>query len=62
MTAHEGRACFPEEYVVDLTVTQFGEPIKLKSFRFPAVGDRKGVVFYMHGYGTYANHDADLPC
>lgn len=60
MTSHQGRAGFPEEFVVDLTVFQFGKPIKLKSYRYPAVGERKGVVFFLHGYGTYANHDADL--
>jgi hypothetical protein len=26
---------FPEENVLDLTVLQFGRPVKLKSYRYP---------------------------
>lgn len=53
---------FPEENVLDLTVFQFGKPIKLKSYRYPVpVGkQRRGVIFYIHGYGAYANRDAGI--
>ena len=60
MTSHPGRAGFPQEHVVDLTVTQFGEPIKLKSYYFPCQDTREGVVFYIHGYGSYANNEATV--
>ena len=62
MSAHIGHAFFPEEFVVDLTVYQFGKPVKLKSYRYPVpeVEERKGIAFFIHGFGSYANHDADL--
>lgn len=62
MSGLPGRAFYPEEDVVDLTVEQFGKPIKLKSYRYPAVDQskRRGIVFYLHGYGTYANRDVDI--
>ena len=34
---------------------QFGKQIKLKAYRYPPKDYRKGVVFYVHGYGSYAN-------
>ena len=53
---------FPEQDVVDLTVYQFKKPIKLKSYRFSVTINQKprGIVFYIHGYGSYANADACL--
>ena len=49
---------YPEEDVVDLPVEQYGETIHLKSYRWPAVGEKKAVVFYIHGYGSFASHNA----
>jgi len=53
---------FPEQNVLDLSVFQFGKPIKLKAYRYPVpVGkQRRGVVFYIHGYGAYANRDVNI--
>lgn len=36
--------------------------MKLKSYRYPVPEgkQRKGVVFYVHGYGAYAQRDASI--
>ena len=44
-----------ERDILKLEVTQFGkDKVKLASFRFPAkdADKRKGVCFYIHGFGT----------
>ena len=46
---------FAEEDILELPVEQFGRVIKLKAYRYPPKNYRKGVVFYIHGYGSYAN-------
>ena len=46
---------FKEEDVLDLPVLQFGKEIKLKAYRYPPKNYRKAVVFYIHGYGSYAS-------
>ena len=51
---------YPESNVLELPVLQFGKQIMLKSYRYPPKNYRKGVVFYMHGYGSYANQNAML--
>lgn len=53
---------YPEVNVVDLQVVQFFKTINLKSYRFPVPSDktRKGIVFYIHGYGAYSNRDAGI--
>ena len=42
-----------------MPVEQFGKPIKIAAYRYPVPEGtvRKGVVFYIHGYGCYAHHD-----
>lgn len=49
---------FPEVDMLDLRVQQNGNEIKLKSYRWPASGERKAVVFMMHGYGSCCPHMA----
>ena len=49
---------FKEDDVLEMPVTQFGKEIKLKAYRYPPKNYRKAVVFYMHGYGSYANQNA----
>lgn len=39
---------------------QYGETIKLKAYRYPPKEYRKAVVFYIHGYGSYANQNGML--
>lgn len=45
---------FKEEDVLDLPVVQFGRQINLKAYRYPPKTYRKAVIFYIHGYGSYA--------
>ena len=45
---------FKEEDVLDLPVIQFGKEVHLKAYRYPPKNYRKAVVFYLHGYGAYA--------
>lgn len=45
---------FTEEDVLDLPVLQFGKVIRLKAYRYPPKNYRKAVIFYIHGYGSYA--------
>jgi hypothetical protein len=45
---------FKEEDVLDLPVLQFGKEIHLKAYRYPPKTYRKAVVFYIHGYGSFA--------
>jgi hypothetical protein len=45
---------FKEEDVLHLPVTQFGKEVLLKAYRYPPKTYRKAVVFYIHGYGSYA--------
>ena len=51
---------YAEEDILELIVEQFGKPVKLKSYRYPPKEYRKGVVFYIHGYGSYANANGML--
>jgi pimeloyl-ACP methyl ester carboxylesterase len=46
---------YPERNVVDLTVQQFGKPIKLASFRFSPINpeNKRGVIFFLHGFGSF---------
>jgi alpha-beta hydrolase superfamily lysophospholipase len=34
-------------------VIGFGKPVKLASFRFQHSGQKKGVIFFIHGFGSY---------
>ena len=43
---------FPELDTLNLTGTQYGKEIKLRSYHWAPVGERKAVVFMMHGYGS----------
>ena len=48
---------WPEQDILDLPVISQGKQIKLMSYRWPAAnnnGQRKGVVFILHGYGQNA--------
>ena len=45
---------WPETDVIDLPVISQGKQVKLKSYRWPAENERKGVVFLFHGYGSHA--------
>ena len=40
-----------------MPVEQYGKQIKLKAYRYPPKEYRKAVVFYIHGYGSYANRN-----
>lgn len=51
---------FKEQDVLDLPVVQFGTEVHLKAYRYPPKNYRKAVVFYLHGYGTYANSNGAL--
>ena len=51
---------YAEEDVLELPVIQYGKEIKLKAYRYPPKVYRKAVVFYIHGYGSYANANASL--
>ena len=52
------KAVYPESNVVDLPVEQNGKTIHLKAYRWPPKNERKAVVFYIHGYGSFVNHNA----
>lgn len=39
-------------------MTQYGKTFSLKSYRWPPKSYRKAVVFYIHGYGSFAQHNA----
>ena len=43
---------WPEIDTLNLTGIQNGKEIKLRSYHWPMVGERKAVVFMMHGYGS----------
>ena len=47
---------FPEQDVVSLPVKQYGRTIHLKSYRYPvpAGTTKKGVIFCVHGYGSWS--------
>lgn len=45
---------FKEIDVLDLPVIQYGKEIKLRAYRYPPKNYRKAVVFYIHGFGSYA--------
>ena len=51
---------YAEEDVLELPVEQYGKQIKLKAYRYPPKEYRKAVVFYIHGYGSYANQNGML--
>ena len=51
---------YAEEDVLELPVDHYGKTIMLKAYRFPPKEYRKGVVFYIHGYGSYANQNGML--
>mgnify|MGYP000893295230 CR=1 FL=1 len=51
---------FPERDVLDLRVTHAGKETKLMTYRWPATGERKAVVFMLHGYSSCAPHMAVL--
>lgn len=45
---------FPEANPIELTVKQSNKQIKLANYRYPALTkDRKGVVYFINGYGDY---------
>jgi pimeloyl-ACP methyl ester carboxylesterase len=54
------RARFPESDVLELPVVQKGKELLLRSYRYPPKNYRKAVVFYIHGYGSYANQNGQL--
>ena len=46
---------------LDLRVMQYGKEIRLTSYRYPpANGERKGVVFFCHGYDSCQPHIATV--
>ena len=48
---------WPEINPLDLRVTQYGNEIKLRSYRWPPLNnERKGVVFFCHGYDSCQPH------
>lgn len=51
---------WPETDVLKLRVEQDDEEIPLMTYRYPvqAGTDRKGVIFYIHGYGSYCERYA----
>ena len=51
---------FPERDVLDLRVTHAGKETKLMTYRWPATGERRAVVFMLHGYSSCAPHMAVL--
>ena len=45
---------WPEEDILKLRVMQDGEEIMLMTYRYPVDPSvRKGVIFYIHGFGNY---------
>ena len=49
---------WPDQNCLELPVTQYGKEIKLKAMRWPAANERRGVVFILHGYGSYTENMA----
>ena len=60
MKDYNWRDNYAEEDVLELPVIQYGKEIKLKAYRYPPKEYRKAVVFYIHGYGSYANQNGAL--
>jgi len=54
------RLKYPEEQVIDLLVQEGDDLIQLHTYHYPSQSKegRQGVVFYLHGYGTYAGNTA----
>jgi alpha-beta hydrolase superfamily lysophospholipase len=52
---------WPETDPLSLKVTQDGEEISLMTYRYPVPEgkNRKGVIFYIHGFGAYCEHNAN---
>jgi len=47
---------FPEVNPLELSLPDYknkGSTVKLVNYRWPAVGERRGVVHWVHGYGDY---------
>ena len=52
---------WPEVGNLDLTVMEGSKEIKLMNYRWaPTEGERKGVIFLIHGYGSCAPQNAIL--
>ena len=51
---------WPEIDALDLRTNHNGKEVKLASYRWPAVEQRKGVIFMLHGYGSCAPQMAIL--
>ena len=51
---------WPEQDVLDLqTTTKAGAEIRLRAYRWPpANGERRAVVFFVHGYGSHMEYMA----
>jgi alpha-beta hydrolase superfamily lysophospholipase len=53
---------YPEKNILDLQVTdQEGKPCLLQTYRYPVDTtkvERKGIVFYLHGYGSHSGSSA----
>lgn len=50
---------WPETNPLNLTVEQDGQQIPLMTYRYPVEASlRKGVVFYVHGFGAYSEKTA----
>jgi alpha-beta hydrolase superfamily lysophospholipase len=50
---------WPEEDILRLRVMQDGEEIMLQTYRYPVDPSfRKGVIFYIHGFGSYCERYA----
>lgn len=45
---------FPEINPIDFKVKSKGKEVKIANYRYPSANkDKKGLVYYMHGYGDY---------
>ena len=51
---------FTESDVLELPVLQKGKELMLRSYRYPPKNYRKAIVFYIHGYGSYANQNGAI--
>jgi alpha-beta hydrolase superfamily lysophospholipase len=53
---------FPETNPLDYRRPKYkgSSTIKLANYRTPAIGERKGIVQYVHGYGDYTGRYAYL--
>ena len=50
---------WPEEDILKLRVMQDGEEIMLMTYRYPVDSSvRKGVIFHIHGFGSYCERYA----